>query len=363
MESTYFKYLIVLFSKLYLVSVQLHNGKYCPLPQNNGTGICKNIIHCPHELSKANTGKMVFESSDCGLNDSITIVCCPKIPHPNGFGPAAIACITHELNGTLPNRTSPMKMWHGIQDESKGFPFLVAVGQTSPLTNIMNYFCGGLLISDKFVLSTADCYWLTNKNLTVKVGSSRINFNDNYEEGAQKILIEEIIMHPEYDNLSKNNNIALLKLKNPVTWSDKVKPICLQTKPVDIYMPVDGVNMTAVGWKSHQGIAKLQLKLVAKEKCLDNSLVNHLNMNNNNVICVEPLKKDNRRELMNNCSNVRGRFILRSHNNEVYLVGVNIFAIDFCNQPVAYINIDRYIDWIESNVWPELFFVLQWAQN
>lgn len=95
----------------------------------------------------------------------------------------------------------------------------------------------------------------------MKVGSSSVDFNNNNEEGAQKIQIEEIIMHPEYSSQNKNNNIALLKLKNPVTWSDKVKPICLQTKPlVDIHWAVDGVNITAVGWKSHQGATKLQLK-------------------------------------------------------------------------------------------------------
>lgn len=45
--------------------------------------------------------------------------------------------------------------------------------------------------------------------------------------------IEDKIPHPQYDPYGSNqhNDIALLRLKNSVTYTDFIKPICLPSEP------------------------------------------------------------------------------------------------------------------------------------
>lgn len=39
--------------------------------------------------------------------------------------------------------------------------------------------------------------------------------------------VAQIIPHPEYDNVSSDNDICLLKLSSPVTFTDYIMPVCL----------------------------------------------------------------------------------------------------------------------------------------
>ncbi|GLD57421.1 uncharacterized protein AKAME5_000964800 [Lates japonicus] len=39
--------------------------------------------------------------------------------------------------------------------------------------------------------------------------------------------VARIILHPNYDSITNNNDIALLKLSSPVTFTDYIRPVCL----------------------------------------------------------------------------------------------------------------------------------------
>lgn len=39
--------------------------------------------------------------------------------------------------------------------------------------------------------------------------------------------VKEVILHPNYNSTTKNNDIALLRLHSSVTFSDYVRPVCL----------------------------------------------------------------------------------------------------------------------------------------
>lgn len=39
--------------------------------------------------------------------------------------------------------------------------------------------------------------------------------------------VSRVIVHPDYNNTLFNNDIALMKLTNPVTFTDFIRPICL----------------------------------------------------------------------------------------------------------------------------------------
>ena len=39
--------------------------------------------------------------------------------------------------------------------------------------------------------------------------------------------VAEIILHPNYDSFTSDNDIALLRLSSPVTFTDYIRPVCL----------------------------------------------------------------------------------------------------------------------------------------
>ena len=41
------------------------------------------------------------------------------------------------------------------------------------------------------------------------------------------IDVAQIVLHPNYDSDSSDNDIALLKLSSPVTFTDYIRPVCL----------------------------------------------------------------------------------------------------------------------------------------
>ena len=64
-------------------------------------------------------------------------------------------------------------------------------------------------------------------------------------DGEQRVTPKEWIIHPSYNNgANLNNDFAIIKLASPVSFSDRVSPICLPSASTNY----DSKVATVTGW-------------------------------------------------------------------------------------------------------------------
>ncbi|XP_059480356.1 proclotting enzyme-like [Neocloeon triangulifer] len=109
-------------------------------------------------------------------------------------------------------------------------------------------FCGGSLIDSTHILSAAHCIahmtsWDVSR-LTVRLGEYNIKSNTETKHVEKKV--KRLVRHRGFDSRTLYNDIAILTLDSPVTFTSMIRPICLPTGS-DAY---DGKKATVVGWGS-----------------------------------------------------------------------------------------------------------------
>ncbi|KAK8384252.1 hypothetical protein O3P69_009186 [Scylla paramamosain] len=119
------------------------------------------------------------------------------------------------------------------------------------MSNGRNYWCGGSIINDRYVMTAAHCIYgmsETSSGLMVGVGDHNMySTNDDVSGATRLVAVERIIQHPDYNTRTLDNDIALLKLSEVLDLSQykELGAVCL---PADDSKTYAGEQATASGW-------------------------------------------------------------------------------------------------------------------
>merc|ERR1719362_2177617 len=126
-------------------------------------------------------------------------------------------------------------------------PYQVLV---SPCTSKGCLMCGGTILNKRYVVTAAHCLYAGKDLMTLKGGATfrvMLGEHDHCKATSSFVLASAVHKHPKFDlnNPSGDNDIAILKLSKDLTFSDKIKPVCLPTSATKDY---SGKASTVSGW-------------------------------------------------------------------------------------------------------------------
>ncbi|KFR11224.1 Inactive serine protease PAMR1, partial [Opisthocomus hoazin] len=114
--------------------------------------------------------------------------------------------------------------------------------------------CSGALVNERTVVVAAHCVTDLGKTVVLKTAELKVVLgkfyrdDDRDEKTIQNLRISAIIVHPNYDPILLDSDIAVIKLLDKARISSRVQPICLSSSH-DLTSSTEDLKIMVTGWK------------------------------------------------------------------------------------------------------------------
>ncbi|KAK9718674.1 Trypsin [Popillia japonica] len=328
----------------------------------NNQGVCTLIINCPEAIEKLKQ-KQELGLETCGYYGRLEIVCCmrnsPQSPELRARKSMA-ACQKYSKNYSI--SLQPFII-NGENVAVGEFPYMAAVGYPGKTKDEIKWECGGILISERFILTAAHCLARVDKKLPSIVRLGKIDLFGVLDKAtAQDIPVEEIIVHPKYHPLARHNDIGLLRLATSAEFNGFVKPVCLNNKPrIKGTLSVLGWGVVNIDTEERSRILqKAAVQLYDLKKCNETYFgASYGTPIHDTQLCAfshDPMRADTCQGDSGGPVQIANRRSIAKTPNIV--VGITSYGRG-CGGviPSVYTRVSSYLDWIEG------IHFLDWGNN
>ncbi|XP_063703813.1 trypsin-3-like [Culicoides brevitarsis] len=121
----------------------------------------------------------------------------------------------------------------GTEVEIEDFPYQIA------LLAWGGQICGGAIVNEDTIITAAHCSQYGVSSYSIRAGSK------SQYTGGIVIDVSNVFIHERYSSSTFDNDVAIMKLSKPLTFSSQIQPIRLAQKG---YVIPDGTYVTVSGW-------------------------------------------------------------------------------------------------------------------
>nr|XP_021188216.2 serine protease persephone [Helicoverpa armigera] len=331
-------------------------GESCMTNEPISEGKCTTVSDC--EAARiAIKNKQFHLFKRCGFSGFDEVVCCPVTTNKfvgDETRMKAERIADRECQKIIQSSIPPLDL-HILGGEAASlgeFPHMVALGYDRG--DGYEFDCGGSVLSQRYVLSAAHCVDTLDRIQPTVIRGGVIEIGGKQFNPETDDRIAEIILNPRYTRREKYHDLALLRLERPLQFTSNLNAVCLETNDRDPTTP-----LTITGWGKTSNtrdtrsnvLLKANVTTVSRSQCGE-SYTNWRKLPDG--ISPDQMCAGDPQGIRDTCQGDSGGPLQSTTADGLNrLVGVTSFGRG-CGSPVpgVYTRVSRYLDWIESVVWP-----------